>query len=290
MDDIPLAVLDRNGSQESRSLVQALVSSGYFTMEARIASETEATDRLARGDVRGALVIPPALARELASGRRAPVQLLLDGSDANTATIALNYADAIVSRHSARVLLQGRTLAPPLRVESRVWYNPELASRMMIVPALIAVLMSIIAALLTALTIAREWERGTMEQLAATPVGRLEVVLGKLLPYLGIGLFDVALTVAAGMIIFDTPLRGGPVLLALLTFLFLVVDLPRFRGRVSDEVFKLSLSPGRGKLPPRSGGVEHSDARDRRLYVRIRNRLTRIRPATPLSERLDARS
>ena len=68
------------------------------------------------------------------------------------------------------------------------------------------------------------------------------------------------------------------------------VDLPRFRGRVSDEVFKLSLSPGRGKLPPRSGGVEHSDARDRRLYVRIRNRLTRIRPATPLSERLDARS
>jgi len=116
----------------------------------------------------------------------------------------------------------GRSIAPPLRLEPRTWYNPDLESRHMIVPGLIAVIMSIIAAMLTALTIAREWERGTMEQLAATPVGRLEVVLGKLLPYLAIGLFDVAVTVVAGMIIFGTPMNGSVVYLSVLTMLFLV--------------------------------------------------------------------
>ena len=150
------------------------------------------------------------------------MQLLLDGSDANTATIAMHYADAIVARYSARVLLEGRRLPPPVRAESRVWYNPDLESRTMIVPGLIAIIMSIIAALLTALTIAREWERGTMEQLAATPVSRLEVVLGKLLPYLAIGLFDVIVTVAAGMLLFGTPLRGSPMLLLALSVLFLL--------------------------------------------------------------------
>jgi ABC-2 type transport system permease protein len=103
-----------------------------------------------------------------------------------------------------------------------VWYNPNLESRHMIVPGLIAVIMSIIAAMLTALTIAREWERGTMEQLAATPVGRLEVVLGKLLPYLVIGLVDVALTVLAGTLIFATPMNGSVILLGGLTLLFLI--------------------------------------------------------------------
>jgi ABC-2 type transport system permease protein len=128
------------------------------------------------------LTIPPGYATDRAApGRAAPVQLLLDGSDANTSTIALNYADAIVTRHAARAALAGRPIALPIALESRTWYNPNLESRHMIVPGLIAVIMSIIAAMLTALTIAREWERGTMEQLAATPVTRIEVVLGKLL-------------------------------------------------------------------------------------------------------------
>jgi len=147
--------------------------------------------------------------------------MLLDGSDANTATIALNTADAILGRFARNVLLQGRTLDLPVRAEPRVWYNPELESRNMIVPGLVAVIMSIIAAMLTALTIAREWERGTMEQLASTPVARVEVVLGKLLPYLLIGVFDVAVTVAAGMLLFGTPLNGSVVELAVLTLLFL---------------------------------------------------------------------
>lgn len=223
VDDIQIAVLDQDRTPESRVLLEAFTASGYFVVEEWLESAGDVDDRLTGSAVLGVLTVPPGYAEDLAAPhRRAPVQLLLDGSDANTATIALNYADAIVSRHGAEVALEGGTLRAPVELEARTWYNPALESRHMIVPALIAVIMSIIAAMLTALTIAREWERGTMEQLAATPVGRLEVVLGKLLPYLLIGLFDVALTVAAGRLIFGTPFNGSVVHLAILTTLFLV--------------------------------------------------------------------
>ncbi len=220
--DIRLAVLDRDATQRSRELVQSFEASGYFSVAERLARYDEIDSRLAHGDVRGALVIPPGFASDLAAGRPAHVQLLLDGGDANTATIALNYAEAIVAGWSREVVLQGRRLQPPVRAEARVWYNPELESRKMIVPGLIAVIMSIIAAVLTALTIAREWERGTMEQLAATPVHRLEVVLGKLVPYLLIGLFDVAVATVAGMLVFGVPLHGSVLLLAAMSTLFLL--------------------------------------------------------------------
>jgi ABC-2 type transport system permease protein len=150
------------------------------------------------------------------------VQLLLDGGDANTATIAQNYALAIVSSYSTRVVPAGQRLGLSAEPRARIWYNETLESRNMIIPGLVAVIMSIIAALLTALTIAREWERGTMEQLAATPVHRIEVVIGKLLPYVGIGLFDVVLAIAAGLLVFGVPLRGNVALLAALTLLFLI--------------------------------------------------------------------
>ena len=214
IEDLPLAVLDRDKTAESRALVDAFTASGLFTVVDRPAREAEVEAGLVRGEVRAALVIPPGFARDVAT-RDARVQLLLDGADANTATVALGYADAIVARYGARV-------TPPIDARARVWYNPTLESKNMIVPALIAVIMSVIAALLTALTIAREWERGTMEQLAATPVHRLEVVLGKLVPYLAIGLFDVALAAGAGVLIFGVPFRGDIVLLAVLTVLFLV--------------------------------------------------------------------
>ena len=230
VEDIELAVLDRDRSAASRDLVDALVASGYFRVVAHPVDPAAGEALLVAGDVTAFLTIPAGFTEELrasgASARAASpsLQLLLDGSDANTATIALNYADAIVARWAADALPPppGGRPGPPLTVEPRIWYNPTLASRNMIVPGLVAVIMSIIAALLTALTIAREWERGTMEQLASTPVTRLEVVIGKLLPYVGIGLFDVAVTVVAGMLVFGTPLNGSVLLLALLTLLFLV--------------------------------------------------------------------
>ena len=222
VNDISLALLDRDNSAQSRALVDALTSSGYFEITTRLSAQQEIDDQLQHARVRGVLVIPPGFQADLSAGRKAPVQLLLDGADANTATIAMNYADAIVARFSRAVLLQGRTLATPAVAESRVWYNPTLESRNMIVPSLIAVIMSIIAAILTSLTIAREWERGTMEQLAATPVTRVEIVLGKLLPYIAIGAIDVSIATIAGITVFGVPLHGSVLLLAVLTLLFLV--------------------------------------------------------------------
>jgi ABC-2 type transport system permease protein len=196
--------------------------SGLFRVTERPDRYADAAAAIDDGDVRAVLVIPPGFAAAVAGGRQAPVQLLLDGGDANTATIALNYATAIVARYDRRVTLGRVATTVPLDAGIRVWYNPTLESRNMIVPGLVAVIMAIIAALLTALTIAREWERGTMEQLVATPVRPLEVVLGKLLPYIGIGAVDVAVTAVAGMILFDVPFRGSVLLLAGLTLLFLV--------------------------------------------------------------------
>lgn len=219
--NIPIAVLNEDNGQRSRQVIEALEGSTFFTVAEYLDARGAIDERLRTGGLSGVLVIPVGFTERLASGEPAPVQLLLDGSDANTATIALNYADAILARYSQNVLFDGQRLTLPATAVPRVWYNPTLASRNMIVPGLIAVIMSIIAAMLTSLTIAREWERGTMEQLAATPVGRAEVVFGKLLPYLAIGIFDVAITIVAGIIIFHVPFQGSVLLLALMTLLFL---------------------------------------------------------------------
>ena len=225
VDEIRLAVWNGDHTQVSERLVDAFRWSGKFVIVARPATYGDAARPLERREVVAVLGIPPGFAADLAAGRPAPVQLLLDGSDANTATIALGYARGIVAAFSTRATLQGRTVEPPVRAASRVWYNEALESRNMVVPGLIAVITSIIAALLTALTIAREWERGTMEQLVSTPVGESEIVVGKLLPYLAIGLVDVALTVVLGTVLFHVPFRGSVLLLFLLTTPFLVAAL-----------------------------------------------------------------
>jgi len=223
--DITLAVVDQDRTQRSRELVESFVSAGRFRITNRLASTAEATPLLDRGAVRLALVIPPGFQRNLSAGQPAPVQAILDGADANTAGISLNYATAIVTAYSARIALQVSHLTPPVSAEARVWYNETLESPPMIVPGLIAVIMMIISAMLTALTVAREWERGTMEQLAATPVHRAEVILGKLVPYLGIGLIDVTAAILIGMFVFDVPFRGNPFLLTVMTTMFLIGSL-----------------------------------------------------------------
>jgi ABC-2 type transport system permease protein len=222
VDDIELAVWDVDHSQTSARLVNTFVASGYFRVVDRLESYPSATSTLQSGEALAVLAIPRGFARDLAAGGPAPVQLLVDGSDANTATIAIEYARAITAAFSLRATLEGREVRPPIVADSRVWYNPSLESRNMVVPGLVAVILSILAALLTALTIAREWERGTMEQLVSTPVTRLEIVTGKLLPYLGIGLFDVLLAVGIGTLLFDVPFRGSLALLVAMTVAFLL--------------------------------------------------------------------
>ncbi len=222
VDDIRMAVLDEDGSARSRALLDAFRSSGYFTITRTLERPADIDRLLDRGTVSVALVIPPDFAETLDAGGTAAVQAIVDGSDANTATIALGYAGAIVQSFAGTVRLDGAPARLPIEPRTRVWYNEELTSRNMIVPGLVAVIMMIIAAMLTSLTIAREWERGTMEQLAATPIGRAEVVLGKLLPYVGIGLVDIAIVSLIGVFLFDVPFRGSVALLMLLSLAFVI--------------------------------------------------------------------
>jgi ABC-2 type transport system permease protein len=222
VDDIETAVLDQDRSKATRELLDAFRSSGYFRVS-RVLEDPEEIRRLIdRGEVRMVIVIPPDFTRDLGAGKTARIQAIVDGSDANTANIAMGYARGIVQSYSLRIAFHGSRFRPPLRAETRVWYNEELSSRNMIVPGLVAVIMMIIAAMLTSLTIAREWERGTMEQLAATPVTRTEVVLGKMIPYVGVGLFDVVAVSAIGILLFRVPFRGSPLLLMPLSTAFLV--------------------------------------------------------------------
>ena len=222
VSDIRLVVVDQDRGARARELLDGFRASGRFAIVGQLERTADIGPLLDRGRALIALVIPPRFDADLGAGRTAVVQAIVDGSDANTATIALGYAQAIVQQFSAQALFQTRRVRLPVTTATRIWYNEELSSRNMIVPGLVAVIMMIIAGLLTSLTIAREWERGTMEQLASTPVSRLEVLLGKLLPYLAIGLVDVALCSLLGVLVFRVPFRGNVFFLMGASFAFLV--------------------------------------------------------------------
>ena len=222
LDHVPVAVVDQDRTDASRALVRALTASEELT----VAGETTSEGALAlfrSGQVLAAVVVDRGYARDVLARKRVPVQLLVDGADSVTANNVLAKADALVRAETQR--LAGPDLArqaPPLEV--RVWtrYNPEGRSALFMVPGLAAYLLAITAVLLTALTIAGEWERGSMEQLFASPIGRLEIVLGKLLPYLALGLLEFMLVIAFGMTAFDLPIRGSGLVLAALGLAFLV--------------------------------------------------------------------
>jgi ABC-2 type transport system permease protein len=222
VEHVRTAVVDQDGSAHSRALLDALGAAGSFDFVARPASTRDIGPLLDRGGIHLALVVPPDFGADVGAGRTARLQAIVDGCDANTATIVLGYVQGVVQSYASSLQVDGVRHGPPVAAASRVWYNEDLRSRNMIVPGLVAVIMAIIAAMLTSLTIAREWERGTMEQLAATPVTRLEVVLGKLLPYLGIGLADVVVASALGVLLYQVPFRGNPALLMGLSVVFLV--------------------------------------------------------------------
>jgi ABC-2 type transport system permease protein len=224
VNHLSTVVYDQDRTQRSRELLERFEASGYFRIGIRADNWKDVEHALDAGRAQVALVIPRNFARDLERGLTVPVQAAVDGSDSNTATIALAYVESITSQYSARVAVEdtgGRAMAPGVDARLRVWYNPDLESKNFIVPGLIAVIMTVIGGLLSSLTVAREWERGTLEQLISTPVQVPELVLGKLLPYLAIGLADVLLTVAAGTLVFRVPLRGSFWLLLAFSLLFL---------------------------------------------------------------------
>jgi ABC-2 type transport system permease protein len=227
VDHVPIVVWDQSQTPESRDLVSRFSGSRFFSLEGTVGDYAGLERAIDRRRALLALVIPLDFGRDVAAGRRAKVQVIVDGSDSNTATLAMGYADTAVQGYADAVVTRtlerkGGEMRPVLDFRPRVWFNPELASRNYIVPGLIAVIMMIIAALLTSLTVAREWEEGTMEQLISTPVRGPELVLGKLVPYFLIGMFDVLVAVVMGQALFGVPLRGSPALLFLMASVFLV--------------------------------------------------------------------
>jgi len=227
VDDVPMVVWDQSGSPASRELVSRFAGSRYFTVRGHVESTQELVHAIDARDALVALVIPADYARRLATRGPATVQAIVDGSDTNTATIALGYASAIVQGASQDVALASlrrlgvQALPASLELRPRVWYNPDLESKDAIVPGLTAVIMMVIAAMLTSLTVAREWERGTMEQLISTPVKGPELVLGKLIPYFAVGMLDVLIAVLVGEFVFGVPLRGSSALVFGTAALFL---------------------------------------------------------------------
>jgi ABC-2 type transport system permease protein len=228
VDRIPMVVHDASRTPQSRELIDAFRGSRYFRVVAW-ADRYETIERYINQDqcLMG-LVILPTYTRDLLSGRGAEVQLILDGSDSNTASIARGYATAVMLTYNMRLLSHdlnrrsGGSYAPPIDGRLRIWYNSELKSKNYVVPGLIALILMIISALLTSLTIAREWEMGSMEQLLSTPVRATEIVLGKMSAFFVLGAIDTVLAVAAGVGIFKVPLRGSLLFLAATSCIFLI--------------------------------------------------------------------
>ncbi|MBM3791164.1 MAG: ABC transporter permease [Acidobacteria bacterium] len=228
VDRIPTIVFDRDGSPASRELIARFQGSRYFEL-VETAGDYRAIERsIDRNSCMLGVVIPGDFSQKLLAGREAGIQLLFDGSDSNTAAIALGYASALLQAYNQEVLAQRGRLAAGGRqagsVEGRlrIWYNSELKSRNYIVPGLIAVILMIIASLLTSLTIAREWEMGTMEQLLSTPVRPPEIVLGKMSAFFMLGLVDTVIAVGAGVWVFGVPLRGNVLFLLATSCIFLL--------------------------------------------------------------------
>ena len=219
--DIRLAVLDEDGGPESRELIAAFVASGYFRLHATAYDLDTVARLLDRGEVRVALVIPADFSRNLRRGLPADVQTLLDGSFANTAIVALNYVDAIMDATTHRVqeaalAARGVRLAPAIRLDARVRYNPDLRGERFVVPGLFAVILMAFPPLLTALAVVRERERGSILQIAIAPIRAWQFLGGKLLPYAGIAFLEMVLLLALGRLWFGVDVAGSvPLLLAL---------------------------------------------------------------------------
>ncbi len=228
VDRIPTLILDRDRTPQSRELIERFAGSRYFTILGEVQNYGEIEQRIDRDQCLLAVVIPADYSRNLLMNKEAEVQLIFDGSDSNTASIALGYADALTQSYAMELRQQafnrraGGRLDPPVETRLRVWYNSELKSRNYIVPGLIAVILMIIAALLTSLTIAREWEMGTMEQLLSTPLRAHELVLGKMAAYFALGLADMLIAMGVGVLVFGVPLRGSPLLVLVTSCVFLV--------------------------------------------------------------------
>ncbi len=228
VEHVPLAVVDQDRTPASRRLIDDFARTDVFDLVARPATAKESIRLLDEGRIRAALVIPRGYSRDLAAGEQVRVQLLLDGADSNSARVTMGHAERIaaeagVDSLARRASDEGRPpLRPAFAVQSRVFFNPTLSSAHFVVPGLLGTVVLIATALMTAVSVAREREAGTLETLLVSPVGRLELILGKTLPFLGLAAIDVVLALATAHWVFGVPIRGSVVALAAVTLIYIV--------------------------------------------------------------------
>lgn len=227
----PTVVFDQDRSAQSRDLWRSMEATTFYDVIGHVRSYREVQTALRSGKAKVALVIPPRYASDLATGRTAHVQLIVDGSDPQTVASATNTAASLVAARSSQLLVtrlkrSGAAITQePIELQPNTWYNPDLRTAVFIVPGLVGVILTMTMVMLTAMAIARERERGTLEQLIVSPVKNIELIVGKILPYVIIGYVQMTLILAFGHIVFDVPIVGSALLLYALAFVFIAANL-----------------------------------------------------------------
>jgi ABC-2 type transport system permease protein len=226
---VPTVVCDQDASSESRDLVRSLEATGFYDVVANVEDYRAIEAALRASRARAALVVPARFASDVRRGRPARVQLIVDGSDPATVASATDAAAGLVAARSAELAVSraGGLSAPAnlLSLEPETWYNPELRTAVFVVPGLVGVILTMTMIMFTSMAIARERERGTLEQLVVSPIGRVELMVGKIIPYVGIGYLQMTLVLLIGAVVFRTPLAGSPLLLYVLALLFIAANL-----------------------------------------------------------------
>jgi ABC-2 type transport system permease protein len=231
VSNIPMVVCDFDNSPFSRELVRSFTSTEYFRVVGYFNNTSEINNQLDDGHASIAVVIPRGFEKKIGAGQSAPLQVIADGTETSTAGIGLSYASIIVSRYTQNILLESLvkrgsvTIPASLSAEFRIWYNPELKSRNFMVPGVLGLLLMVMTMILTSLAIVKEKELGTLEQLVVTPIKPYQLIIGKLAPFFLIGVVDVILVVFFASLIFSLPVKGGVLLLLLLSLIFLMTTL-----------------------------------------------------------------
>jgi len=222
--DLRVGVLDLDGGDRSRELLRAMTSSGFIVEAERLDGREAIEAGFRQGRLQAALVVPRGYGEDLARGG-ARVQVLVDGADASTAATVANYLQAVIRRTARQALRETDAPPPAFTTRTRIWFNPELVSARFVVPGLVALVLMMICALLTSIAITREKETGTLEQILTTPIAPAQVIVGKVLPYVGLGALDATLILVTGRLAFGVPMNGSWFALAAYSLLFIVIAL-----------------------------------------------------------------
>ncbi len=233
VDSIRIAISDADNSFHSRKLISSFTSSGYFERVGGNLSRKEAEKFLLNGDVAVAMIIPPEFSRNLKKREENPIQVLLDGVDSNTANISQGYIKAIILQYNSNLILARVKTAfasmgmeyPPVNLSLRVWYNPELESNHFIIPGIIVIIMMLMGAILTALSIVKEKELGSFENIISSPIKSSEFIIGKIAPYTILAFLDMVLIIIVGWLVFGVPIKGSIALLLFCSVIYLVSTL-----------------------------------------------------------------